>query len=75
MIYDVLEVTKTLLIFPDKQSMTINWTKTIIESINIVKNILTNKYLHCFGLYLRALPYMKNKVNIFDSARYAFPTS
>jgi len=47
----------------------------IIKGVNIVRSLLLTKYLHYFGLYLRALPYVKNKINSFDSVRYTFPTS
>ena len=75
LIYDALGITKLYRYFSIGNLCTTKRTKIIIESINIVRNLLSTKYLHYFGLYLRALPYVKNKINSFDSVRYTFPTS
>ena len=75
MVYDALGITKLFRYFSIGNLCTTKRVKIIIESINIVRSLLPTKYLHYFGLYLRALPHVKNKINSFDSVRYTFPTS
>ena len=75
LVYDALGITKLYRYFSIGNLCTTRKTSIIIESINIVRSLLPTKYLHYFGLYLRALPYVKSRIDSFDSVRYTFPTS